>query len=80
MNMTIGTTFEYEPIYKEKIQILQRFIKRKNTVAMEVFSRQSNVVDQADMYHIWIAQKSKFPFGILETTEIPETKNGRVRR
>lgn len=26
------------------------------------------------MYHIWIAQKSKFPFGILETTEIPENK------
>lgn len=74
MKITRGATAGYEPTYIEKVQTIQKSIRRKNTVAMEIFPRQSDVVDELDMYHIWVAKKAKFPFGILETTEIPENK------
>ena len=74
MNGSIGTTDGYEPTYSEKVIITQKLIMSNSTVAMEIFPKQANVVDKVDMYHIWVCEKREFPFGILETTEIPDGK------
>lgn len=63
-----------EPTYAEKRQIVQKLAGDQNIIAMEVFPKQRSVVDQANLYHIWTAEKAKFPFGVKETTELPEGK------
>lgn len=63
-----------EPTYSEKLKIIQKFTDQNTTITMEVFPRQKNVVDHANLYHIWTGQKKKFPFGLREATELPEGK------
>lgn len=64
-----------EPSYSQKVEIVRKLINRKDAIAMEVFPNQANLVDQANLYHIWVADKAKFPFIDLEVTEeLPKGK------
>jgi len=63
-----------EPTYEEKVKIFSHISEANLAVALEVFPSQRNVIDQANLYHIWVVEKSSFPFSIKETTEIPENK------
>lgn len=63
-----------EPNYSEKVAIVQKLVGRSDMVAMEVFPIHANVVDNANLYHIWIAEKSKFPFSTVEISTLPENK------
>lgn len=63
-----------EPTYSEKLKIVRKFTDTNSTIAMEVFPKEREVMDQANLYHVWTAQKSQFPFGIKEATELPKGK------
>lgn len=63
-----------EPTYSEKLKVIRKFTDTNNTIAMEVFPRETEVVDHANLYHVWTGQKRDFPFGIREATELPEGK------
>ena len=63
-----------EPTYSEKVKIVSKLINRSDIIAMEVLPNEENLVDQANLYHIWVAEKSQFPFSIIDTTTLPEGK------
>lgn len=63
-----------EPTYEEKLRIINHVIGRGDIVAMEVIPSTRDVVDMANLYHVWVADKAKFPFGLREATELPEGK------
>lgn len=69
-----------EPNYSEKVAIVQKLTANPDTVAMEVFPIHSNIVDNANLYHIWIAEKSKFPFSTTEISTLPENKEWESER
>ena len=73
-NQTKALIYSAEPTYSEKVQIISKLINRSDTIAMEVLPNEENLVDQANLYHIWIVEKSQFPFSIIDTTILPEGK------
>lgn len=36
----------------------------KDVVAIEIFPKESELVDEANMYHLWILHEVKIPFGL----------------
>lgn len=63
-----------EPNYEEKVEIAEKLMDMENTVAIEVFPNQRNLVDEANVYHIWGIDKTKFPFDIEKAFTLPEDK------
>lgn len=54
-----------EPTMREKIEILEstELIERyKEAISLEVFPEQEKIVDNIDMYHLWVVEKSEVPF------------------
>lgn len=55
-------------------QEIKNEIFGKDRVAIEVFPKESNIVDVSDVYHLWILPKGfKIPFGIHPTKD-PQCK------
>ena len=73
-NKTKALILSEEPTYSEKVKIVSKLINRSDIIAMEVLPNEENLVDQANLYHIWVAEKSQFPFSIIDTTTLPEGK------
>ena len=63
-----------EPTYAEKVHIAEKLITHSDPIAMEVFPDEKNLVDHANLYHIWGVQKSLFPFWIDQVAILPENK------
>lgn len=58
-----------EPDYEEKIWIRQ-VVREINRDMLEVFPRESSLVDNANLYHLWFLPKDyQFPFSIEYPTE-----------
>lgn len=45
-------------------QRIKNEIFGKEAVAIEVFPKESELVDQANMYHLWVLHNFNLPFGI----------------
>lgn len=73
-NATQALIFSEEPTYSEKVKIVSKLINRSDVIAMEILPSEENLVDQANLYHIWVVEKSQFPFSVIETTTLPEGK------
>lgn len=59
-----------EPTYAEKIRARQ-VVRQENKIALEIFPRSSDVVDEANLYHVWLMpEKFEFPFPIVQ--DLPE--------
>lgn len=69
-----------EPTYEEKVEIVHRLRDIKKKVFIEVFPNQRKLVDEANIYHVWEIEKSKFPFGIEEAFILPEDKEWQRER
>ena len=52
-----------EPTMCEKINILRELkLLKSNEVAIEVFPKKTKIVDEFDLYHLWILEKESFPY------------------
>lgn len=56
-------TSHEQPNWMEKQQI-KNDLFGKESVAVEVFPKESELVDNANMYHLWILHDKQLPFGI----------------
>lgn len=57
-----------EPNMREKNFIIDGLnILQNNTMALEVFPKKSNIVDNYDLYHVWIIGKQNFPCYVPKT-------------
>lgn len=63
-----------EPTYEERVEIVHKLRNVKDKVFIEVFPNQRVLVDEANVYHIWEIEKSKFPLDIEEAFILPEGK------
>ena len=63
-----------EPTMHEKLSIMKRFKKFDSDFAIEVFPEQDLLVDEANMYHIWLLEKGAdfFPFCVKEAMNRPD--------
>lgn len=61
--------------WKEKQWIKDSLFGKERT-AIEVFPRDDRLVDEANMYHIWVFEKDfELPFGIHENDESERNEN-----
>lgn len=58
------TKWEGTEISWSEKQRIKNEIFGKESVAVEVFPKESELVDQANMYHIWVLHDFDLPFGI----------------
>lgn len=56
------TSFK-QPNWSEK-QRIKNDLFGEESLAIEVFPKESELVDEADMYHLWILHDKQLPFGI----------------
>ena len=49
---------------------LKRAIRVADATAIEVYPPQADVVDEADMFHIWVL-RGKLPFGLHKPMALP---------
>lgn len=64
-----------EPNMKEKVTILRGVgALKQHQVGFEVFPAQIHIVDNLDLYHIWIIERAKFPYYV--TARIPSLRFG----
>lgn len=64
-----------EPTFAEKIQARQ-VIRQTNRIGLEVFPKESNLIDGANLYHVWLLpEEFEFPFSIVLPEEIPLTES-----
>lgn len=61
---TKETNYEGEDIPWIEKQKIKNEIFGKELCAIEVFPKESELVDQAYMYHLWVLHDYKLPFGI----------------
>ena len=59
----VTITAHHKPSWADKQQIKNELFG-KESVAIEVFPKESELVDHADMYHLWILHDIDLPFGI----------------
>lgn len=52
-----------KPTWMEK-QNIKNELFGKESLAIEVFPKESKLVDDADMYHLWILHDQELPFGL----------------
>ncbi|KIL46961.1 hypothetical protein KP77_25300 [Jeotgalibacillus alimentarius] len=56
-------TSHEQPPWGVKQQIKNELLG-KEALAIEVFPKESELVDKADMYHLWVLHEQQLPFGI----------------
>lgn len=68
-----------EPTYAEKIAILEQF-KKGNNYAIEVFPKTSQLVDEANLYHMWEFRETPLPFSLEPVFNFPsiEEREGNI--
>jgi len=59
----VTITAHEQPDWSEK-QSIKNDLFGKESVSIEVFPKESELIDQADMYHLWVLHEKKLPFGI----------------
>ena len=65
-----------EVSWSEKMRIKNELFG-ENRFAIEVFPKQKNLVDVADVYHLWVFDKKKeMPFGIAKREYVPSVNRG----
>lgn len=68
-----------EPTYGEKVRILSKIGKWKQ-VALEVYPAEENLVDRANVYHLWeVESKEILPFPTQKVFESPESFNEKLK-
>lgn len=59
----VTITAQQQPNWSEK-QMFKNELFGKESVAIEVFPKESELVDKAEMYHLWVLHETQLPFGI----------------
>lgn len=59
----VTITAHEQPNWAEK-QRIKNELFGKESLAIEVFPRESELVDKANMYHLWVLHEKNLPFGI----------------
>lgn len=67
----VAAIYSEEPTYADKTAILTRFQKAKN-YAIEVFPTRNNLVDGANLYHMWEFKERVLPFSLEHIHKLPE--------
>lgn len=63
-NPIIATLFAEDPSYYDRVSIIRELGKWKK-LAVEVFPREKDLVDRANLYHLWeIEDRNQLPFDI----------------
>lgn len=65
-NVTHVTITAFQPPSWAEKQQIKNELFGKESVAIEVFPKESELVDQADMYHLWVLHREQIPFGIYD--------------
>lgn len=62
-----------EPTTEDKLSVIKRFRTIESDIAIELFPSKSMVVDEANIYHIWLLEKglSFFPFSLKSVFDCP---------
>lgn len=59
--------------WREK-QIIKNKIMGYNALAIEVYPPHDELINQANMYHLWVLHETKLPFTLLEKKKEPENE------
>lgn len=59
----VTITSYQQPTWSEK-QMIKNELFGSESMAIEVFPKESELVDLADMYHLWVLHEQRLPFGI----------------
>lgn len=76
-NILSGNLFDsIEPTYADKLNI-RKIIEKENQDMIEIFPKESTLVDAANLYHLWVLPKDyQFPFSIEYPEEITYEESG----
>lgn len=76
-NILSGNLFDsIEPTYADKLNI-RKIIKKENHDIIEVFPKESTLVDAANLYHLWVLPEDyQFPFSIEYPEKITYEESG----